>query len=75
MIPRIRELTENPDIPAKTRAPMIEALDNQHRDLSTRQYVEDHLDAAERHMDTHASLQRVAGNLGVPIVKVSDHLG
>ena len=26
-------------------------------------------------MDTHASLQRVAGSLGVPIVKVSDHLG
>ena len=75
MIPRIRELTENPDIPAGTRAPMIEALDNHHRDLSARQYVEDHLDAAERHMDTHASLQRVAGNLGVPIVKVSDHLG
>ena len=75
MIPRIRELTENPDIPAETRAPMIEARDNHHRDLSARQYVEDHLDAAERHMDTHASLQRVAGNLGVPIVKVSDHLG
>ena len=75
MIPRIRELTENPDIAAETRAPMIEALDNHHRDLSARQYVEDHLDAAERHMDTHASLQRVAGNLGVPIVKLSDHLG
>ena len=75
MIPRIRELTENPDIPAKIRAPMIEALDNHHRDLSARQYVEDHLDATGRHMDTHASLQRVAGNLGVPIVKVSDHLG
>ena len=75
MIPRIRELTENPDIPAETRAPMIEALDNHHRDLSARQYVEDHLDAAERHMDTHASLQRVAGNLGVPIVQISDHLG
>ena len=75
MIPRIRELTENPDIPAKTRAPMIEALDNHHRDLSARQYVEDYLGAAERHMDTHASLQRVAGSLGVPIFKVSDHLG
>ena len=75
MIPRIQELTENPDIPAKIRAPMIEALDNHHRALSARQYVEDHLDAAGRHMDTHASLQRVAGNLGVPIVKVSDHLG
>ena len=60
MIPRIRRWTENPDIPAGTRAPMIEALENHQRDLSARQYVEDYLDAAERHMDTHDSLQRVA---------------
>ena len=54
---------------------MIEALENHQRDLSARQYVEDFLGAAERHMDTHASLQRVADSLGVRIVKVSDHLG
>ena len=54
---------------------MIEALENHQRDLSARKYVEDYLDAAERHMDTHASLQRVADNLGVRIVEVSDHLG
>ena len=75
MIPRIRELTENPDIPAGTRTPMIEALENHRRDLSARQYIEDYLDVAERHMDTHASLQRVADGLGVPIVQISDHLG
>ena len=75
MIPRIQALAENPDIPAETRALMIEALENHQRDLSARKYVEDYLDAAERHMDTHASLQRVADGLGVPIVKVSDHLG
>ena len=75
IIPRIRELTENPDIPAKTRAPMIEALETHQRDLSARKHLEDYLDAAERHMGTHASLQRVADDLGVPIVNVSDHLG
>ena len=75
MIPRIQALAENPDIAAETRAPMIEALENHQRDLSAREHVEDYLDAAERHMDTHASLQRVAGNLGVPIVQISDHLG
>ena len=75
MIPRIRELTENLDIPAKSRAPMIEALENHQRDLSARKHVEDYLDAAERHMGTHASLQRVAGSLGVPIVQISDNLG
>ena len=75
MIPRIRALAENPDIPAGTRAPMIEALENHRRDLSALKHLEDHLDAAVRHMGTHASLQRVADSLGVPIVKVSDHLG
>ena len=75
MIPRIQALVENPDIPAETRAPMIEALENHQRDLSARKHVEDYLDAAERHMGTHASLQRVAGSLGVPIVQISDHLG
>ena len=75
MIPRIQALAENPDIPAETRAPMIEALENHQRNLSPRKHVEDYLGAAERHMGTHASLQRVAGRLGVPIVEVSDHLG
>ena len=74
MIPRIRELAENLDIPAKSRAPMIEAFEKYQRDLSARQYVEDYLDAAKRHMDTHASLQRVADGLAVRIVQVSDHL-
>ena len=59
----------------RSRAPMIEALQNHQRDLSARKHLEDHLDAAVRHMDTHASLQRVADGLGVPIVQISDHLG
>ena len=75
IIPRIQALAENPDVPIETRAPMIEALENHQRDLSARSYVEDYLDAAERHMDTHASLQRVADGLGVPIVQISDHIG
>ena len=75
MIPRIQALAENLDIAAGTRAPMIEALENHQRDLSARKHVEDCLDAAERHIGTHASLQRVADGLGVGIVKVSDHLG
>ena len=75
MIPRIQALAENPDIAAETRAPMIEAFEKYQRDLSARQYVEVYLDAAERHMGTHASLQRVAGSLGVPVFKISDYLG
>ena len=69
IILRIQALAENRDIPAETRALMIDALENQQRDLSARQYVEDFLAAAERHMAAHASLQRVVGSLGVPIVR------
>ena len=75
MIPRIQALVENPEIPAETGATMIEALENHQRDLSARKHLEDYLDAVDRHMDTHDSLQRVADDLGVPIVNVSDHLG
>ena len=75
MMPRIQALAENLDIPAETRAPMIETLESHQRNLTARQYVEDYLDAAKRHMDTHASLQGVADGLAVRIVQVSDHLG
>ena len=75
MIPRIQAFAENPDIAAETRAPMIEALEHHQRDLSARKDVEDYIAAAERHMDTHASFRRAVDSLGVPIVKVSDHLG
>ena len=75
IIPRIQALAESQDIAAETKAPMIEAIENHHRDLSARQHVEDYLVATERHMDTYAYLQRVAARLGVRIVQVSDHLG
>ena len=75
MIQRIQALAENGQIPVETRAPVIEALENHHRDLSARQHVEDYIAAAERHMNAHTSLQRVADRLGVPIVQLSDHLG
>ena len=75
MIRRIQVLAENGQIPAETRAPMIEVLENHQRDLSAQKYVEDYLDAVERHMKTHASLQHVADGLGVRIVNLSDHLG
>ena len=75
MIPRIQAVAENGQIPAEARAPFVEALENHHRDLSARKYVEDYIAAVERHMDTHASLQQVAASLRVRIVQVSDHLG
>ena len=75
IVPRIEALAENGQIPVKSRAPMIEALENHQQDLSARRYVEDYIAAVERHMEAHASLQHVADGLGVRIVQVSDHLG
>ena len=75
IVPRIEALAENGQIPVKSRAPMIEALENHQQDLSARRYVEDYIAAVERHMEVHASLQHLADGLGVRIVQVSDHLG
>ena len=54
IVPRIRELMENPDIPAKPRAPLIQVLENHQRYLSTRKHILDYPGEAERHMDARA---------------------
>ena len=64
IIPRIRKLTENPDIPAKSRAPLIQVLENHQRYLSTRKHILDYPGEAERHMDARAPLQDVADESG-----------
>ena len=60
IIPRIRGLTENPDIPAKSRAPLIRVLEIHQRYLSTRKHILDYPGEVERQMDARASLQDVA---------------
>ena len=59
MIPRIRGLMENPDIPAKSRAPLIQVLENHQRYLSTRKHILDYPGEVERHLDARASLRDV----------------
>ena len=70
IIPRIRELTENPDIPAKSRAPLIQVLENHQRYLSTRKHILDYPGEAERHMDARASLQHVAADQEIELTSV-----
>ena len=41
MIPRIQALAENPDVPAVTRAPMMQVLENHQHYLTTRKHIED----------------------------------
>ena len=73
LMTRMQPLADNQDIAAETRTPMIRALENHQRDLSARKYVADYLDAAERHMGNHGTLQRTAEGLDIPIAEVSDH--
>ena len=71
IIPRIRELTENPDIPAKSRAPLIQVLENHQRYLSTRKHILDYPGEVERQMDARASLQDVAADQVIELTGVS----
>ena len=70
IIPRIRELMENPDIPAKSRAPLIQVLENHQRYLSTRKHILDYPGEAERHMEARASLQDVAADRKIELTGV-----
>ena len=70
IIPRIRGLMENPDIPAKPRAPLIQVLENHQRYLSTRKHILDYPGEAERHMEARASLQDVAADREIELTGV-----
>ena len=71
MIRRIRGSAENPDIPAKSRAPLIQALENHQRYLSTRKHILDYPGEAQRQMDARASLRDVAADRETEVTGVS----
>ena len=71
IISRVRELTENPDIPAKSRAPLIQVLENHQRYLSTRKHILEYPGEAERQMDARASLQDVVADQVIELTGVS----
>ena len=73
LIPRIRVLAENPDIPAQRRAPLNQVLQNHERHLVTRKKVEDFLAATERHMDRRVALQDAAVESDVAVAEVADY--
>ena len=73
MIPRIRALAENPDVPAVTRAPMMQVLENHQRYLSTRKHIEDYLDLVDRHIEEHDSMESLAEELDMKVAEISDY--
>ena len=75
MIPRIRAIAENPAVPTKARAPMIQVLENHQRYLSLRKHIEDYLDKTDRHMDARTSLWREAEGQEIDVTEVPDYPG
>ena len=73
LIPRIRILADNAEIPAATRAPMIEALDNHERHLAARGRIEDYLVRAERHVEAHGSLRREALDRDIEVAEAAGY--
>ena len=73
MIPRIQALAENPDVPAVTRAPMMQVLENHQRYLSTRKHIEDYLDRVDRHIEEHDSMESLAEELDMKVAEISDY--
>ena len=73
MIPRIRALAENSDVPAVTRAPMMQVLENHQRYLSTRQHIEDYLGQVDRHIEEHDSMESLAEELDMKVAEISDY--
>ena len=73
MIPRIQALAENPDVPAVTRAPMMQVLENHQRYLSTRKHIEDYLDQVDRHIEEHDSMESLAEELEMKVAAISDY--
>ena len=73
LITRLEGLAENPDIPAETRAPMIQVLENHQRHVSTRIEVQDWFIAVERHMDRRDYLEDSADNLDIPVAEAPEY--
>ena len=54
IVARVQMIAENPDIPVKSRAPLIQALENHQHYLSTRKQILEYPGEAQRHMGARA---------------------
>ena len=62
IVVRVQAIAENPDIPVKSRAPLIQVFENHQHYLSTRKHILDYPGEAQRQMDARASLHDVAAD-------------
>ena len=71
IVVRVQTIAENPDIPAKSRAPLIQVLENHQHYLSTRKQILEYPGEAQRHMDARASVQDAAAAQDIELTGVS----
>ena len=71
IVSRVQMIAENPDIPAKSRAPLIQVLKNHQHYLSTRKQILEYLGEAQRHMDARATLRDVVADQEFELTGVS----
>ena len=69
LIPRIRELKENPDVPADRRESLVPLLENHERRVKARKRVEDFLEAAKQHRHRRNALEESADERGVAVTQ------
>ena len=73
LIPRIRELTENPDVPADRQESLVPIIENDERHVAARKRIEQFLDAAHRHRNRRFALQEAADEAGVAVTQAPDY--
>ena len=71
IVARVQMIAENPDIPAKSRAPLIQVLENHQHYLSTHKQILDYPGEAQRHMDARAPLHDVAADRDIKLTGVT----
>ena len=73
LIPRIRALAENPDVPSERRAPIARTLQDHERHLAARKKVEDFLAAAGRHRERRDALRDAAVAANLPVTEAPSY--
>ena len=73
LIPRIRELMENPDIPADRRESLVPLLENHERRVKARKRVDDFLEAAKRHRHRRNAIKESANETGVAVTQTPNY--
>ena len=71
IVVRVQAISENPDMTAKSRAPLIQVLENHQHYLSTRKQILEYPGEAQRHMDARASLRDVVADQEFELTAVS----